>query len=189
MAKTTNFDAFFIKPTKSWRKPKIISVPDRHIVTVCNNPKLFGLKMKSDIAPVFKKFKEEMPFEGFARNEIILGLLKPPVNFVRIRYNARIGCWRLQIYENMNTSVCTSILHFLGQIKKGAIRDLRQLSSYPYYYVEIHDTKENSLFTGQVDASLEYVKKCQRYNEAVRKCYLLGASGVVTLESANLEDV
>lgn len=167
-AKTYKYDAFFIKPSKSQKEksgkgksitPEIIGVPQRHIVTVCQNPDVFGLDMKKDIAPVYKKHGEQMPFEGHARNEVILSLLKPPQNFVRVRHNARRGTWVVQVYEEINKTVRQSIHHFLVKIKEGVIRDMLQRSSYPYYNIEIIDTREQSLFSDKVDEGIAFLSK------------------------------
>jgi len=186
--KSKNYNAFFIKPTKpqSWRTPKIIAVPDRHIVEICRNPKSFGLE-KSEIEKIYKRYNENIGWEGYARNEIILSILKPPVNFARIRYNQTQGCWRIQIYEEMNTTICTSILYFFKQVKKGAIRDLLKRSSYPYYNVEIHTTIDTTLFVGKVDEGIEFVEEAEKQNMIVRKCHLLGGRGKVEIISMEEE--
>ena len=183
-----NQDAFFVKPSKSdWRRPRTVPVPDRHVATVCRHPRLFGLT-QSHIEETYRRHGEVVALEGYARNEILLALLKPPSNFVRIRYCERRGTWRIQIFERMNTSVCVSILHFLKQIKSGKIRDAMKRSSYPHYNVEIHDTKDNSLFVGKTDEAIAYANEREKENMIVRKCHLLGARGKVeVLSSAELD--
>ena len=147
---------------------------------------MFGMT-KSDIEKIYQKHDEDIGWEGYARNEIILGLLKPPVNFVRIRYATRSGTWRIQIYEEMNSTVCLSIIYFLRQIKKGAIRDLLERSAYPYYNVEIHTSIDTTLFAGKVDEGIRFAEEAEKQNMIIRKCHLLGASGKVEIISMKEE--
>ena len=58
-------------------------------------------------------------------------------------------------------TVCASILYFLQQIKQGTLRDFLKRSAHPYYQVEIHDTKDSSLFKGSINEAIEFVREVQ----------------------------
>jgi len=142
------YDAFFISP-----KGEIKEVPIRHIVAIVKEPKFFGLTIEY-VKTVFKKHNEEVGWEGYARNEIILDLLKD--DWIRLRFFAKSGTWRLQIHEELNDNLQSNILKFCQEIKKGEITNSMHRTADPQ--IEIHNTKENSLFKGSLDESIEFLK-------------------------------
>jgi hypothetical protein len=72
------YEAFFILPDS-----KIIPVEGSHIDKIIEMPDAFGLTRKRIMA-VYKKHGERLPVEGFARIEILQGLLEQ--GYIRIRY-------------------------------------------------------------------------------------------------------
>jgi len=78
------------------------------IVTIVNDPALFNLTTK-DIESRFAKYNETVGWEGYARNEIILELLKQ--NWTRLRFFQRSGSWRIQIFEELNDVLRQNILN------------------------------------------------------------------------------
>ena len=147
-----NYDAFFISP-----KGKIIPVPVRHILAIAEEPGLFGLTADK-IAKTYAKHKEEVGWEGYARNEIILDLLKD--DWVRIRFFNRSGTWRVQIFEELNELLRKSILKFCSEIKTGNITNVMRRTSDPN--IEIHNTKEESIVGGTLDEVLKTLRKTGR---------------------------
>ena len=74
-----------------------------HISTVIQNPKVFGLTPEI-IAEVYKRHKETMPHEGFARDEILTALLK--IGWIRARIKGgylycQVGFVNKRIYKNI----------------------------------------------------------------------------------------
>ena len=139
------FDAFFISP-----KGKIIPVPVRHIVAIAKNPEMFGLTL-DEIKEIYAKHKEAVGWEGYARNEIILDLLKN--EWIRIRFFNRSGTWRIQIFEDLNGLLKKNILKFCQEIKKGNITNSMHRTADPN--IEIHNTREDSLFIGTLDEAIK----------------------------------
>lgn len=143
------YDAFFISPTG-----KFIPVLDRHIVKVIQDPKAFGWTSDGIVA-MYKKHHESVGFEGYARNEIILDLLKK--DWVRLRFFERAGAWRLQIHEEMNSNVRKNIRNFCHKVKQGYIVNMMHRNADPQ--IEIHDTLENTLFLGALKEGIEFLKQ------------------------------
>ena len=142
------YDAFFISP-----KGEIVPVPVRHIVAIAKDPKLFGLTVEN-IKEVYARHKEDVGWEGYARNEIILDLLKK--EWVRLRFSSRSGTWRLQIFEELNDNLKKNILKFCKEVKNGNITNLMHRTADPN--IEIHDTNEEILFLGTLDEAIEYCR-------------------------------
>ena len=76
-------EAFFISPEGQY-----VPVPHLHISAICADPEIFGLT-HAILEPLFKEHHEEWASEGFAREEIILGLLTQ--NWVRVRLRSERG--------------------------------------------------------------------------------------------------
>jgi len=142
------YDAFFISPAG-----EIIPVPVRHIVAIAKDPGLFELT-DDYIKRIYKKHNENVGWEGYARNEIILDLLKK--NWVRLRFFCRSGTWRLQIFNELNDTLQNNILVFCREVKKGNICNFMQRSSDPN--IEIHNTAESSIFIGTLDENIDFLK-------------------------------
>jgi len=143
------YNAFFISPNG-----EIEPVPHRHILTIAEDPQLFGLTV-DDIKTVYKKHKEDVGWEGYARNEIILDLLKK--DWVRLRFTTKSGTWRLQIHEELNEKLKKNILGFCQKIKKGEITNSVHRTADPQ--IEIHDTNENIIFNESLDDSIKFLTK------------------------------
>lgn len=141
------FDAFFIS-----RESEIIPVPDRHIVAIVNEPELFGLTM-DEISKRFAKHKETIGWEGYARNEIILELLEN--NWTRLRFFQVSGTWRVQIFEELNATLRTNILHFCKELKKGKVKSAFPRTAPPN--IQIHNTKKETFFTGSLKEAVKFL--------------------------------
>ena len=141
------YDAFFITP-----KREIVAVPDRHIIAIINDPKFFGLTL-NHIKIVCKKHNEDLGWEGYARNEIILDLLK--TDWVRLRFFIRSGTWRIQIYEELNETLKKSILVFCRGLKKGDVTSQMPRTGDPH--IEIHNTNENIILNSSLDETIEFL--------------------------------
>ena len=79
-----------------WISPdcKIFPVTKAHINDVIDAPSVFGLSSE-DIRRVFKKYREPLNFEGYARQEIMLGLLQK--GWIRIRYVPKEDNYTVQL--------------------------------------------------------------------------------------------
>ena len=141
------YNAFFISP-----KGKIIPVPDRHVVTISKNPELFDLTV-DHIKTVYKKHKEDVGWEGHARNEIILDLLKN--DWIRLRFFSRGGTWRLQIHEELNENLKKNILGFCQEVKKGNITNSIHRTADPQ--IEIHNTTEDTILLDSLDNTIQFL--------------------------------
>lgn len=85
-----------------WITPygKIMEVDARHINAIIRNPELFGLT-REEIVEIYKRHKEPMGWEGKAREEIILELVKR--GWIRIRhYRTRNDHWSIHINKLSN---------------------------------------------------------------------------------------
>ena len=93
-----------------WISPKgdILEVPDRHIVLVTLNPKIFGLTL-SKIEKTYKKRKEPLFTEGYARDDIMAKLIKS--GWIRLRYHPEDDSWTIQATE-LNARTSKSIEHW-----------------------------------------------------------------------------
>jgi hypothetical protein len=67
-------------------KGKIIPVPHHHIDLIIDEPETFGLTLPA-VKAVYKKHKEPLHLEGFARSDIMSGLIQK--GWTRIRYSPR----------------------------------------------------------------------------------------------------
>ena len=85
------YEAYWISPEGT-----IIPVPDHHIDLVIGNPALFGTTLKK-ITAVYKKRKEPLHLEGFAREEIMAGLIKK--GWIRVRYVSRGDSFTIQVFK------------------------------------------------------------------------------------------
>jgi len=79
-----------------WISPRgaLIPVTNRHINTVIDNPKKFGLT-KEYIEDVYKKHNEPIHHEGNAREEIIENLMR--TNWIRIRLIPKKDQYTIQL--------------------------------------------------------------------------------------------
>ena len=141
------YNAFFISP-----KGKVIPVPDRHVVTISKNPELFDLTV-DHIKTVYKKHKEDVGWEGHARNEIILELLEK--QWVRLRFFTKGGTWRLQIHEELNDKLKKNILGFCQEIREGNITNLMHRTADPH--IEIHDTNGERILLDSLDHTIMFL--------------------------------
>jgi hypothetical protein len=142
-------NAFFID-----NKGKIIPVKSTHIQTIIDSPSKYGLS-KQKILIEYIKTNEKIPSEGKARNKIILELLKK--GFVRIRYNPKSACWRIQIHSVLTQKLKKHILKFCRDLQSGSITDL---AGHPNNYdVEIHDTAEQSIFKGSLPETISMLNQ------------------------------
>lgn len=132
----------------------IIPVSSTHIQTIVNSPAKFGLT-KKQVLFEFIGTGEPIGFEGVARNKIILDLLKK--GFIRIRYNSKSACWRIQIHSALTLKLKKHILTFCRELQSGSISDL---ASHPANVdIEIHDTSEQSLYIGSLPETISMLNQ------------------------------
>lgn len=141
------YDAFFISP-----KGEIIPVPIRHVLAITKNPEQFGLTQE-EIEAAYEKYHEEVGWEGNARNEIILGLLKK--DWIRLRYQSRGETWRLQIFEQLNETLKQNALKFVKEVKKGNI--INQLHRATNPFIEIHNTLGKTLVNESLTDTIKFL--------------------------------
>ncbi len=85
----TKYKAFWVDP-----KGKILPVETRHIHSIRNDPKTFGVD-KDYIQKVHDKYGERLGQEGQARNEIMSELMNK--GWIRLRFVDRGGSWTAQL--------------------------------------------------------------------------------------------
>lgn len=100
------------KPHKAWwlnQDGRIIPVPLRHIVTVCEAPETFGLT-PGYVTSVFMKHGEPLGHEGLARREIMKNLI---INYgwIRIRYSPRHDRWTVEL-KRVNDRIVSVVRAF-----------------------------------------------------------------------------
>lgn len=80
-----------------WLSPhsKIIPVKMKHIRTILDEPETFGLS-REFVMGEFDQFHEKYGFEGFAREAIMLDLLRR--GWIRVRFLPKYFIWRFQIW-------------------------------------------------------------------------------------------
>ena len=143
------YDAFFISP-----EGEIIPVVDRHIVRIVRAPKDFNLTVE-EIKAVYRKHNEDVGWEGFARDEIIWGLLKK--DWVRLRFMNRSGTWTVQIGEKLNPTLAENILLFCREVKGGNIRNCMHRTADPH--IKIVNTSEDELFRGPLNEGIRFLSE------------------------------
>ena len=134
------YDAFFISPDG-----EVIGVPNRHVLLICAEPETFGLTRES-VEDAYARHKEKIGWEGHARNEIILGLLKR--GWVRIRFELTSGSWGIQIFEELNADPRGNISGFLAKVSKGEVKSCWKREAPPN--IVIRDTRKNVVFRGSL---------------------------------------
>lgn len=121
-------NAYFISP-----RSKIIGITEgRHIRQILREPKSFGKRLGTMIEK-YREYDEEPGFEGWARNEIILGLLKK--GWVRVRFED--GYLNFQIFR-YDKAVREKIEKFLRLVLKGKINI--SANHQKYAGVRVYDT-------------------------------------------------
>lgn len=154
-------DAYWISP-----RGQVLAVDDRHINSIIQNPKQFGLTTDY-LKSVYKKYKE--PFSGYregkAREEIMLSLIKG--GWIRARQS--LNAWTVQTWMLNNKSKDNIWGFVFALIKKGTLTKNSQLN--------IHDIKDNDVLSSSVselkDKLLEHKKKSKRIKlkELLRRSY------------------
>ena len=105
------YNAYWISP-----KGKVIPVPSRHIHSIIEEPKKFGLTTKK-IKDLYDKYDEPMGHEGQAREDIMLDLMKK--GWIRLRFIPRNYKWTVQTFK-MNKKTQDNIWDGFAQlVKKG----------------------------------------------------------------------
>jgi hypothetical protein len=89
-----NTNAFFLSP-----KGTLIPVHKKHINDVIKYPKKFGLS-KAKIQEVFDRYGEPLGFEGKARNEILVNLIRS--GWIRMRNCPKQGFWAVNVFKLTN---------------------------------------------------------------------------------------
>lgn len=87
----TQTQAFFISPYG-----ELIPAGHHHIDTVIENPEKFGWT-KERIENEYKKHKESIGHEGYAREKIITDIVKK--GWMRVRYMPNFGSFKIQLFK------------------------------------------------------------------------------------------
>jgi hypothetical protein len=140
------YDAFFISPDG-----EVVGVPNRHVLLISQEPETFGLT-SGEIEKVYKKHKETVGWEGYARNEIILGLLKK--NWIRLRFEPTSGTWGIQIFEEPNETLLRNIGVFLAMARKGDVKSQWKRKGLPN--IAIRDTRGNVYVNGRLKDAVKF---------------------------------
>jgi hypothetical protein len=72
----------------------VVPVQHTHIETVSGDPRRFGLTTR-EIQAVYDKHSEKIPHEGYARAEIMAGLMKK--GWIRIRHRKRGDSFTMEL--------------------------------------------------------------------------------------------
>ena len=81
-----------------WISPEniIFEVNKKHIDLIINNPSDFGVT-RNYIETKYKDYNEKLGFEGKARSDIMLELMKR--GWIRVRYYGKNDIWKFQVYQ------------------------------------------------------------------------------------------
>ncbi|MEK6793168.1 MAG: hypothetical protein AABZ39_00205 [Spirochaetota bacterium] len=126
-------DAFFIAPDG-----EVITVEQKHISKICDDPVRFGYTKKR-LEAVFRKHGETYGSEQFAREEIIADLLRK--GWIRVRWYYSEAQLRIQIYR-INASAKKRINGFLARSRNG---EYGKGPSSMHLDVQVIDIGENEL--------------------------------------------
>ena len=85
------YEAYWVSPTG-----EAIGVGVTHIEKVIEDPSMFGVTIEY-VREVYKKFDDPLGFEGLAREEIMMGLMK--LGWIRFRYRPRCDGWFVELWE------------------------------------------------------------------------------------------
>lgn len=113
------YSAYWIDP-----KGKVIPVPQRHINTIIDEPKKFGLTTK-EIEAEYAKYDEPMGHEGQARENIMLDLMKK--GWIRLRFLPRNYRWTVQTYKLNKKSKDAMWSGFAKLVKKGGVSETHDI--------------------------------------------------------------
>ena len=81
-----------------WISPEniIFEVNKKHIDLIINHPSDFGVT-RNYIETKYKDYNEKLGFEGKARSDIMLELMKR--GWIRVRYYGKNDIWKFQVYQ------------------------------------------------------------------------------------------
>ncbi len=102
-------NAYWILPKDEVEESAVIEVKAKHIDTVIDNPEIFGMTY-DEISQAYKKYHEKLRFEGFAREEILISLIKK--GYIHIRKNKKTDCWRIStkdFFSGLNEAEQTTL--------------------------------------------------------------------------------
>ena len=142
------YDAFFISPDG-----EIIGVPDRHVLLISKEPETFGLT-REHVEKIYAKHKENVGWEGYARNEIILDLLKK--GWTRLRFELTSGTWGIQIFEELDADLLKNISGFLAKVSNGEVKSCWKRNAPPN--IAIRDTRKSVFFNGTLKDAVTFCK-------------------------------
>lgn len=109
-----------------WISPKGEIIPvegaNKHIDIICDQPELFGLKIK-DVKAVFKKFKEPFRWEGYAREKIMKELFEK--GWIRVRYVNRSDVFTVES-NIFSEKKMINIIKWANKITNGEIDNISE---------------------------------------------------------------
>jgi hypothetical protein len=145
------FEATMLKGAY-WISPKgeIIDVPNLHIDVVIQNPEKFGIT-KDIIQQIFDKHNEHMGVdEGFAREEIMLELLKK--GWIRLRFLPKNYTWTVQTFK-LGKREQDAIFTGFAQLVKSRIvsrsHGVKILTDKETKFGEVDDIIKYTIFEGK----------------------------------------
>ena len=106
------YPAYWIDPQGT-----VLPVSNHHIDLVIRNPEIFGMTLQK-IKNIYRRHKEPLYHEGFARNEIMLKLIRN--GWVRVRYDSRTASFKFQI-DKFSPTIQENIRQFVKEITGGKI--------------------------------------------------------------------
>ena len=141
-----------------WITPDMVflSVGFTHIDVVIKNPKTFGIT-SNYIQSIYSKHNEPLGHEGYAREEIMVSLIKK--HWVRLRYYAREDKWIIQIQNIHNEKTRIQISEFL---QGGLDKQIKKINNFSTIIILNLD--------GEIVNTFDGIKKAREYfNENVGK--------------------
>jgi len=109
-----------------WISPEGEIIPvegvKKHIDIICDQPELFGLKIE-DVEVVFKKFKEPIRWEGYAREKIMKDLFEK--GWIRVRYVTRSDVFTIEsnVFDEKKT---INVVKWAKKITNGEIDNVSE---------------------------------------------------------------
>lgn len=102
----------------------MVPVPALHILTVIEAPALFGLTTES-IKEAYERHNEPIGHEGFAREEIMIGLINK--GWIRARFVVRTHTWTTQASTD-NKDTMDRIEKWRHKVPRSSTRGLPDVS-------------------------------------------------------------
>lgn len=113
-----------------------------HINTVINDPEFFGLT-GDYIVSVYDKYNENMPLEGEARREILVGLIEK--GWMRVNYDVHFDRFRINAWEYDNINAFKALHVFAVNLHSGCFQLRLQYSDVFIHYLSDGSLRSTSI--------------------------------------------